>query len=189
MSAGRIQAAITADGQRHTGDVFVVCGGAWSGRLLGQAHGADKSAPVWPVRGQMLLYRLEPGELPVIVLAEGRYVIPRKDGHVLCGSTQENAGFDKSTTQEALSSLAASAPRLWPALAGRQPVAHWAGLRPAAPEGIPFIGRVPGWENLWLNAGQFRNGVVLAPASASLLRSQMQGKPPCVDPRPYQLSA
>lgn len=181
---GRISAAVTATGEAVTGADFVVCGGAWSARLL--ASWRDR-LPLRPVRGQMLLYKRAPGELPAIVLAEGRYVIPRRDGHVLCGSTLEEAGFDTVPTAEAHVSLRATAARLWPALEGVEPVAQWAGLRPAAPDGIPFIGRVPECDNLWLNAGQFRNGLVLAPASARLLADLLLGRSPAVDPSPYQV--
>lgn len=181
---GRVVAAVTADGKVVSADSFVVCGGAWSARLVAAWR---ERLPLRPVRGQMLLYRRPPGELPAIVLAEGRYVIPRRDGHVLCGSTLEEAGFDTVPTAVAYDSLRASAARLWPALGGCEPVAQWAGLRPAAPNGIPFIGRVPGCDNLWLNAGHFRNGLVLAPASARLLADQLLGREPLVDPAPYQI--
>lgn len=180
----RISAALAKGGQVFQADHFIVCGGAWSAGVL---EGLLPVLPVRPIRGQMLLYRLAPGQLPCIVLAEGRYVIPRRDGHVLCGSTLEESGFDKSTTAVALASLRQSAARLWPALGEREPVAQWAGLRPAAPNGIPFIGAAREWENLWVNAGQFRNGLVLAPASARLLADLLLGRSPAVDPRPYQL--
>ena len=183
--AGRVTGVELGDGSVISADAFVVCGGAWSAELLAQA-GVAPALPVRPVRGQMILYRRPAGELPCIVLAEGRYVIPRRDGHVLCGSTLEETGFDKTPTAEARASLEATAVRLWPALAGQAPVAHWAGLRPGSPDGIPFIGRVPGVDNLWVNAGHYRNGLVLAPASARLLADLVAGRPPRVDPRPYQ---
>lgn len=180
----RVTAAETADGRVFVAGGFVICGGAWSGQLLAAA---GQPAALRPVRGQMLLYK--PASVPpCMVLAEGRYVIPRRDGHVLCGSTLEETGFDKSTTAEALASLAASAARLWPALAAERPLLQWAGLRPAAPQGIPYIGQVPGQDNLWVNAGQFRNGLVLAPASAQLLADLLLGRPAQVDPSPYRLA-
>lgn len=182
----KVVAAQTRDGQSFSAAEYIVCGGAWTAALLKEAGVA--SVPVRPVRGQMLLYRLAPGALPCIVLTGGRYVIPRRDGHVLCGSTLEETGFDKSTTEAARISLMTSAARLWPALGKEAPLLHWAGLRPGAPEGTPFIGSVPGCENLWVNAGQFRNGLVLAPASAQLLADQMLGRPLQIDPQPYQLS-
>lgn len=181
----RVTAVVTSDGRAFPADQFVICSGAWSASVLAEVA---QPVPVRPVRGQMLLYRLAPGALPCIVLAGGRYVIPRRDGHVLCGSTLEESGFDKSTTEDARTSLQRSAAKLWPALAHEEPIGHWAGLRPAAPDGIPYIGRVPGTENLWINAGQFRNGLVLAPASARLLADQLLGRPPQIDPLPYQVA-
>ncbi|HEX6591756.1 MAG TPA: glycine oxidase ThiO [Moraxellaceae bacterium] len=184
--AGRLQRLHLADGRQAGAEQVVVCGGAWS-RVFLEKAGVATPPVLRPVRGQMLLYKRPAGELPCIVLAQGRYVIPRRDGHILCGSTLEESGFDKSTTPEALRSLQASAQKLWPALAGEEPVLQWAGLRPAAPNGIPYIGKVPGYDNLWINAGQFRNGLVLAPASAGLLADLMLGREPRVDPRPYRL--
>jgi glycine oxidase len=120
-----------------------------------------------------------------MVLAKGRYAIPRRDGHILIGSTLEHAGFDKAPTENALDSLKASAVELLPALAEAVPVGHWGGLRPGSPEGIPFIGAVPGFEGLWLNCGHYRNGLVLAPASCQLLADLMLGRQPIIDPAPY----
>ncbi len=175
---------VLASGEQVSGDAVVVCGGAWSARLLAPLGIA---LPVRPVRGQMQLYRLAPGALPCMIMRGGHYVIPRRDGHVLCGSTVEEAGFDKSTTEQAHDLLRAAAVRLWPALAEAPLVRQWAGLRPASPNGIPFIGPVIGQEGVWVNAGQFRNGLVLAPASARLLTDQMLGRQPAIDPSPYRL--
>ncbi len=165
-----------------SGDRFVVAAGAWSGRLL---DGIVTALPVYPVKGQMLLYHPDRPLVHSIVLTKGRYAIPRRDNMLLIGSTLEHADFDKSTTQEALQSLQASAIDLLPALAQYAPVAQWAGLRPGAPEGIPFIGRLPAWQNLYVNAGHFRNGLVLAPASAGLLCDLLLRRIPRVDPSPY----
>lgn len=182
---GRLQSVHTTDGRRFVADQVVVCGGAWSPGLLRQL-GVAMALPVRPVRGQMLLYKLAPGVLPCMVMANGRYVLQRRDGHVLCGSTLEETGFDKGITPEARESLMESAGRLLPALRGLEPVAQWAGLRPGSPNGIPFIGRVPEWKNVWVNAGHYRNGLVLAPASARLLADQILQRQPSLDPLPYQ---
>ncbi len=165
-------------------DAVVLCAGAWSGDWLAELA---IDLPVTPVKGQMLLYKAAPGWLPSIILHESRYAIPRRDGHVLIGSTLEHAGYDTSTTEEALESLRASAHGLLPQLADMQPVAQWAGLRPGSPEGMPFIGEVPGLDGFWLNTGHFRNGLVLAPASCALLADQMTGATPDIDPAPYKL--
>lgn len=184
---GALQSVLTEKGEHIEADAFVLCAGAWSAGLLAGLSDDEVVLPVRPVRGQMILYRLAPGQLPCMVMAEGRYVIPRRDGHVLCGSTLEESGFDKRTTVAARQELEKAAGRLWPMLARHEPVAHWAGLRPGSPNGIPFIGPVPGTARLWVNAGHHRNGLVLAPASARLLADQLLGRPVALDPRPYQI--
>jgi glycine oxidase len=83
--------------------------------------------------------------------------------------------------------LKKSAERIMPLLSQYQPIKQWAGLRPASPNGIPYIGRVPQFSNLWVNAGHFRNGLVLAPASAKLLADLMLCRTPCVNPEAYQI--
>jgi glycine oxidase len=164
------------------GDQVVLAAGAWSGELLGTL---GLQLPVEPVKGQMILYKCASDFLSSMVLAKGRYAIPRRDGHILIGSTLEHEGFDKTPTDAALESLKASALELIPALADAELVGHWAGLRPGSPEGIPYIGEVPGFTGLWLNCGHYRNGLVLAPASCRLFVDVMLGREPVIDPAPY----
>lgn len=181
---GRLMAVETSAGLKHSADAFVVTAGAWTGQLL---VSLGITIPVKPIKGQMLLYKLPEQVLQQIVLHQGHYLIPRQDGHLLCGSTLEDTGFEKQTTNDALALLTQSAERIMPLLCQYQPIKQWAGLRPASPNGIPYIGRVPQLTNLWVNAGQFRNGLVLAPASARLLADLMLKRTPCVNPIPYQV--
>ncbi|MFF7706078.1 glycine oxidase ThiO [Pseudomonas sp. NPDC007930] len=171
----------TADGPLLA-DRVVLAAGAWSGELLATL---GLALPVEPVKGQMILYKCDEAFLPRMVLAKGRYAIPRRDGHILVGSTLEHAGFDKTPTDEALHSLMASAEALLPGLARAERVGHWAGLRPGAPDGIPFIGPVSRHPGLWLNCGHYRNGLVLAPASCRLFADLASGRRPIIDPAPY----
>lgn len=164
-AAGRVTGVITSAGTLAA-EHIVVAGGAWSGELL---RGTGLDLPVVPVRGQMILFRGRPGQVRRIVLDAGRYVIPRRDGRVLVGSTLEHVGFDKVTTDTARDELRAEAARLIPALADCELEHHWAGLRPGSPTGVPCIARHPDLANLYINAGHYRNGVVLGPASARLL--------------------
>ena len=181
QEGGRITGVHTAEGVL-VADEVVLSAGAWSGDLL-RTLGLE--LPVEPVKGQMILFKCAEDFLPCMVLAKGRYAIPRRDGHILVGSTLEHAGYDKTPTNEALESLKASAVELLPALANAEVVAHWAGLRPGSPEGIPYIGPVPGHEGLWLNCGHYRNGLVLAPASCQLFTDLLTGGQPIIDPVPY----
>ncbi len=177
----RVVGVTTEQGEMRAEQV-VLAAGAWSGRLLATL---GLELPVKPMKGQMILFKCAEDFLPSMVLAKRRYAIPRRDGHILVGSTLEDVGFDKTPTDDALQSLRATAIDLLPALADAEVVKHWAGLRPASPDGIPYIGPVPGHDGLWLNCGHFRNGLVLAPASCQLLTDLMSNRDPCVDPEPY----
>ncbi|SUD76592.1 glycine oxidase ThiO [Pseudomonas putida] len=181
QQGGRVTGVQTADGVLAADEV-VLSAGAWSGDLL---RTLGLALPVEPVKGQMILVKCAEDFLPSMVLAKGRYAIPRRDGHILVGSTLEHAGYDKTPTGDALQSLKASAVELLPELEGATVVAHWAGLRPGSPEGIPYIGPVPGHAGLWLNCGHYRNGLVLAPASCQLFTDLLTGAEPIIDPAPY----
>lgn len=161
---------------------YVVAAGAWSKKLLGK-QGAQLD--IKPVRGQMLLYRAQPGMLPHIILQNGTYLIPRDDGHILVGSTLEDVGFDKATTEGAKVDLHARALGMLPQLAQAEFIKHWAGLRPAAPDNVPVIARHPMLENIYLNSGHFRYGVTMAPASAQILANHVLNREQSCDVSSY----
>lgn len=163
-------------------DQYVVAAGAWSKKLLGEQ---GMQIDIKPIRGQMLLYRAQPGLLRHIVLNNGFYLIPRADGHILAGSTLEDVGFDKSINEGAGNRLHANAISLLPQLAQAELVKHWAGLRPGAPGNIPVIARHPQLENLYLNSGHFRYGVTMAPASARILANRIFQREQPFDISPY----
>lgn len=179
----RIVGVRTTEGEWR-GEQVVMAAGAWSAELLAPL---GIELPVKPMKGQMILYKCAKDFLPSMVLAKRRYAIPRRDGHILVGSTLEDVGFDKAPTEDALGSLKATAVELLPALADAEVVKHWAGLRPGSPDGVPYIGAVSDFDGLWLNCGHFRNGLVLAPASCQLLADLMLGRKPSIDPAPYAL--
>lgn len=156
----------SACGKAFAAEVFVITAGAWSRSLLGASA---MPVQIKPMRGQMLLYRLSPGTLPCILYRDDFYLIPRRDGHILAGSTVEDVGFDKSTTPDAAADLAAKACAALPQLAQAPLLRHWSGLRPGSPDNLPTIARHPQFDNLYLNAGHFRYGVTMAPASARIL--------------------
>jgi len=162
----------------------VIAGGAWSAELLAET---GLILPVKPILGQMILFKAEPGVVSRMVLSRDRYVIPRRDGRVLVGSTVEDVGFEKHTTTQAKEALYAEALRLIPNLKNYPIEHHWAGLRPASPEGIPYICKHPIIDGLFMNTGHYRNGVVLAPASCQLLRSLVLDEPSDIDPAPYAI--
>lgn len=165
-------------------DTVVITAGAWSSGVLGSLSG---ERVVTPVRGQMLLFRAPPELLRHMILLDGHYLVPRRDGRILAGSTVEYVGFDKATTAAAYQTLHDAAVALVPALGGCTVERHWAGLRPGTDNGIPLIGAHPRCEGLYINAGHFRNGLLAAPASARLLADIIRKRAPVVDPAPYRV--
>ena len=185
VSDNRVAAIETTQG-RFEADAIAVCAGAWSGDLLGPL---GLRPDIRPVKGQMILFHAEPGTVCTIHLANDRYAIPRRDGRVLFGSTLEHTDFDKAVTEAARDELWQIATARFPVLRDVEVERHWAGLRPFSPAGIPYIGRHPSLENLYVNAGHFRNGIVLGPASARISADLILGRAPVVDPAPYDLAA
>ena len=121
--------SVTFQGQTENVDQVFVCVGAWSTELLSDI---GIELPIVPVRGQMVLYKLDEQPFAPILNEGARYIVPRVDGHVVVGSTTEEAGFDESTTDEEIASLKEFANRLVPALTPERVLKTWAGLRPAS---------------------------------------------------------
>lgn len=178
---GKITGVI-CEQQRFYAPQVVVAAGAWSTKLLATV---DYQLPIEPVRGQMIQFQADPSLLSHITLHQGRYVIPRRDGQILAGSTLEYSGFDKSTDPQTRESLILAATQLVPALADCEVLTHWAGLRPGSPEGIPTIGELKHIPGLFINSGHFRNGVALSLASCQLLCNQVLNQSTIIPSHPY----
>ena len=174
--------AVRTDAATYHADQFVIAGGAWSSLLLEQT---GINIGIKPVKGQMLLLKGAPDLVKRITLSEDRYIIPRKDGHVLVGSTTEDAGFDKSTSTEIRQQLLDYAIRTIPTLASCSIQQQWSGLRPGSSNGLPKIGQHPELTNLFINSGHYRNGLVMAPASTRLLSEIMLHTKTCLPEHDY----
>lgn len=181
-SAGAVTGVRTAEGRFFPSARVVIANGAWSGRLLRQMA---IDLQVHPVRGQMILLAPERPIPEHMVLKGGRYLIPRRDGRVVVGSTVEEAGFENATTDAARRALHEFAAELMPMLNDATIEEHWSGLRPGCGEGVPYIGEHPDIRGLYINAGHYRNGIVMAPASADLLAALVNDETPEIDPSPY----
>lgn len=171
--------------QTINADKIIIASGAWSA----QFSVTERSVDVLPVKGQMIMYKGEPGLLKRIVLSEGHYVIPRKDGRILAGSTLEKIGFDKSVSSGALDELHRAAVELVPLLDTLPVERQWAGLRPGTEKGIPYICQHDEIEGLYVHAGHFRNGIVLGAASAELMADIVSGREAWCDASPYTMRA
>lgn len=174
--ASRIAGVRTAAGD-VAGDTFIVAAGAWSDGLLGRL---GLTLGIRPVRGQIMLLHPPEPLLTHIVLWGAQYMVPRGDGRILVGSTEEDAGFDKSTTVAGIHGLMHLAFKLVPALMDAPLEKCWAGLRPGSRRAAPFIGRAPGWDNVYIAAGHFRAGIQLSPGTGMLVRDLVLGRTPMV---------
>jgi len=163
----------------YSGDVFVLATGAWSSRLEGLPP--EAVPPVVPVKGEIVvLTPPEGGALPRhAVWGNGIYVVPR-GGRLLVGATMEDAGFDTTLTSAAVRWLYRQSTGLMPSLADWRMREHWAGLRPASPDGLPILGE-SAVEGLYVATGQYRNGILFAPAIADVLSRLILERLP-VDP-------
>jgi glycine oxidase len=162
---GRAVAVHTSDDRIAAGAV-VNAAGAWAEQLAPPAT----ALPVRPIRGQMVSLSIGRPLFRHAIYSHAVYLVPRRDGRVLAGSTYEDAGFDKRVTAAAVAAIVAAAVRLAPALADASFTTAWAGLRPGTPDNLPILGRDPHVERLYYATGHYRNGILLAPVTARALR-------------------
>jgi glycine oxidase len=177
----KVVAVETSSGKMPAGQ-FVVAGGAWSGRLLAEV---GCHAAVRPLRGQIVLLATQPSPIRHVVNVGPRYLVPRGDGRVLVGATEEAAGFDKRTTACGVGGLMDFAIGLVPALARATFERSWAGLRPQSADGLPYLGRVSQANNLYVATGHFRAGLQLSPVTGLVMSQLLLGRESTVPLAPY----
>lgn len=170
----------TSDGLVGAGAV-VLAAGAWTSRvrlLVSEYEGGtarEESAvhpSVEPVRGQMLCFRQPESSEPFarhVVYSPRGYVVPRRDGRLLAGSTTEHVGFDASVTEGGAQTIKKNAFEIVPSVASLALEESWAGLRPRASDGLPVIGESENVRGLFYATGYYRNGILLAPASGRIV--------------------
>ncbi len=157
--------------------IIVNCAGAWAGQI------GPHPFPTRPVKGQMLCVAMPEKDLVQhVVRTPDVYLIPRSDGRMLIGATQEEAGFDKQTVPETIQELRQAALDLVPRLADARILEAWAGLRPGTPDGLPILGTTatPGY---FVAAGHFRDGILLAPVTAKVMGQVIAGEKSELDTR------
>jgi glycine oxidase len=115
-----------------------------------------------------------------------RYIVPRDDGRILIGSTEEHAGFLKANTASAVSELLAFGASRVPALGQARFERAWSGLRPGSGDGLPYLGRVAGFDNLFVAAGHFRSGLQMSPGTARVIRQALLDQETDIPLEPYQ---
>jgi glycine oxidase len=171
VDRGRCIGVRLADGSRAESDAVLVAAGAWSGQI----GGIPDPPPVRPVRGQMLA--LKPASQPSrrVLESEEVYLVPRDDGRLLVGATAEDRGFRRGLSADGIHGVLDACLRLVPTLSPAPIVEFWSGFRPGTPDGLPILGEHPGVERLYLASGHFRNGILLAPATARAMGALIAG--------------
>lgn len=172
---GRARGVMTTEGPVPAGAV-ALAGGAWSGELS-RALGA--TMPVTPLKGQIVHLRLpdtDSRSWAIVQPVLGFYLVPWPDGRVACGGTMEaQAGFDHRPTADGLHQLLREGLRSAPGLAQATVAEVRVGTRPATPDDRPILGRVPGWENVYVSTGHGAEGLLLGPFSGKLVASVVLG--------------
>ncbi|MGI9068052.1 MAG: FAD-dependent oxidoreductase [Pyrinomonadaceae bacterium] len=153
-----------------------MAGGAWTSLLgltaLSGKATSDRVLPnlfVEPVRGQMLCFEANPQIARHVIYSPRGYIVPRRDGRLLAGSTTEQAGFDRRVTAEGVSCILSAALEISPQIGALPMTASWAGLRPRAADGLPVLGPYAEIEGLLYATGHYRNGILLAPITGELI--------------------
>jgi glycine oxidase len=182
-SGQRIVSLQSPDGPVYA-DSYLIAAGAWTDELLGLL---GWQAGIQPIRGQMVLLSAPSVSVHQILLCGPRYLVPRGDGRILVGSTEEDVGFDKQNTAIAVQELLSLACRLVPDLRSAKVDRCWSGLRPGSPDALPFLGRVPGCDNLFLASGHYRAGIQLSPGTGQVMSELMLGRPTTVPLDPFRL--
>ena len=146
----------------------VLAAGAWTS-LIDLSGVSLSSIRIEPVRGQMLCFQTSPQLFRHVLYTARGYLVPRRDGRVLAGSTLEHAGFDKSVTNEGAASIKSMASEISPALEHLPLIDSWAGFRPRAADDLPVLGPRQGIEGLIYATGHYRNGILLAPITGETI--------------------
>ena len=149
----------------------VLATGAWTSLI--KLGNADLAIRIEPVRGQVIAFRPDEKLIKHVVYSRRGYVVPRRDNRVLAGSTTEFVGFDKSVTRPASETLIDVATEISPRMSVFEIIDHWSGLRPHASDAMPVIGQMPGLDNLTIATAHYRNGILLAPATAAMVAEKI----------------
>ena len=174
LQAGADSVTATLRDRAFEGAFAVIAAGAWSQDIQVTIDGQPRALPQsFPVKGHLLGYRLDAGSLGTTVRHGHTYVLQRAEGFTVAGSSLEDAGYDRSLNADVIADLRTRAAALVPALDSLEPERAWIGFRPATPSSEPHIGRV-GSSRIWLAYGHYRNGILLAPATAERVAGEIR---------------
>ncbi|PYZ92088.1 glycine oxidase ThiO [Salipaludibacillus keqinensis] len=161
-------------GQTFTGDKLVICSGAWSQELETIFH---IRIPVFPIRGQICAYELGDEQVNHILTSSQGYLVPKSNGTLVNGASEDIAGFSTTVTEKGISRLVNWNKRMLPFLSNKSPFHTWAGLRPATQDGFPLLGSLEGAPHIIFATGHYRNGILLSPKTGETVADLISGIP------------
>lgn len=167
-----IISAVTDSGNIDGGQ-FVLASGSWSSQL---ARVLEVSIPLKPIKGQMCRVQLDDHFMDYTLHGQMTYIAPWREGNgFVIGSTMEDRGFDPSVDNEVIDRLIANAAQILPSLKTAPLIESWAGLRPAAEDLMPIMGKSGRYDNLYYSSGHYRNGILLTPHQADYMSAVIRG--------------
>ncbi|TLS36330.1 glycine oxidase ThiO [Pseudalkalibacillus caeni] len=162
---------LAPDGTAFEGDTIVIATGAWS-QMWEEIF--PYSFPVFPIRGQICAYNeIEPTN-HIIFTSQG-YLVSKGNGTLVCGASEDIAGFDTSVTEKGIERLEKWNRKVLPALHNKRPFHKWAGLRPATQDGFPLIGKLSEYPEVIFATGHYRNGILLSPITGKIVANELEG--------------
>ena len=179
---GKRVIGVVVNGETVYANTFVIAAGCWAGSLTAQL---DVPIQIGPAKGQIVLVEAMPPPFRHIVDGLGIYIVPRADGKILLGATVEYVGYDKTATVDGAKQMIDAGIAIAPQLAHSTFVQTWAGLRPYAKNG-PLLGYLPGYDNVVLASGHFKNGILLAPITGQLIAELLTTGQPSLSLAPFQ---
>jgi glycine oxidase len=196
IAGDHVRGVRLADGGDLGSDRVVAAAGCWTSAITGVP--APVRAAVRPVKGQLLRLRHPDGFPPVIthtiratVRGADVYLVPRADGEVVVGATQEERGPDRMVTAGAVHDLLRDAMSVLPVISELELAETCAGLRPGTPDNGPVVGPVAGGadgsgpDGLLLATGHYRNGILMSPVTADAIVARLAGQPAAPEWEPF----
>ncbi len=162
---------------------IIIASGVWSAEL----EGLRPRIPISPRKGQILSLAMPSGAFRRMIRWEHSYFVPRSTGELIVGATNEDVGFESSVTPAGLGRLLTDAQSISSHVGSYPILETWTGLRPATRDELPVLGptAVPG---VYYATGHYRNGVLLAPITATIVADLVEGRDPKIDIQPYSPS-
>jgi glycine oxidase len=182
VTGGRATGVQLHDSTTLAADLIIVAAGTWSHQIRGLE--ADRVA-LHPVRGQMLCFETRPRILTPAVFSMRAYLVPRRDGRILAGSTMEETGFNKTVTLAGIEKIIRGALAMVPSLGDLPFREAWAGLRPATKDLLPVIGHSPSVANVIWSTGHYRSGLLLSALTGEVVADLVAERAPSIDLAPF----